>query len=124
MITDQQIRSLIKMMNQGKNKKITADKAGMDVKTARKYLKSRKRPSQMKKKHCWRTRKNSFSKEWSIIKDMLEPNSGLEVKTIFEMLQRNYPGKFQDGQLRTLQRQIKVWRATEGPHKEVFFELL
>ncbi len=26
-----------------------------------------------------------------------------------------------DGQLRTLQRRIKVWRATEGPPKEVFF---
>ncbi len=26
-----------------------------------------------------------------------------------------------DGQLRTLQRRVKVWQATEGPVKEVFF---
>ena len=48
-------------------------------------------------------------------------NAGLEAKTIFEDLQRKHPGRFQDGQLRTLQRRIKAWRALEGPSKEVFF---
>jgi hypothetical protein len=52
---------------------------------------------------------------------VLEVNQGLEAKTIFEYLQRRYPGHFADGQLRTLQRRVKVWRATEGPAKEVFF---
>jgi len=51
----------------------------------------------------------------------LEVNPGLEAKTIFEYLQRRDPGRFADGQLRTLQRRVKVWRATEGPAKEVFF---
>ena len=40
---------------------------------------------------------------------------------MFEHLQRVYPGRFQDGQLRTLQRKVKQWRATEGPSREVFF---
>jgi hypothetical protein len=31
------------------------------------------------------------------------------------------PGKYQDGQLRTLQRRTKYWRASEGPAREVFF---
>jgi hypothetical protein len=31
------------------------------------------------------------------------------------------PGRFQEGQLRTLQRRIKNWRALEGPPREVFF---
>jgi hypothetical protein len=52
---------------------------------------------------------------------LLEVNPGLEAKTIFEYLQRRYAGRFADGQLRTLQRRVKVWRATEGPVKEVFF---
>jgi hypothetical protein len=30
-------------------------------------------------------------------------------------------GKYEDGQLRTLQRKVKYWRATEGPAREVFF---
>jgi hypothetical protein len=32
-----------------------------------------------------------------------------------------YPGRFSDGQIRTLQRRIKLWRATEGPAREVYF---
>jgi len=45
----------------------------------------------------------------------------LEAKTLFEALQPKYPGEFADGQLRTLQRRLKHWRATEGPGREVFF---
>jgi hypothetical protein len=55
------------------------------------------------------------------VKEKLEINPGLEAKTLFEDLQRRYPGQFADGQLRTLQRRVKVWRALEGPPKEVFF---
>ena len=52
---------------------------------------------------------------------MLEINHGLEAKTLFEDLQRKNPGKYEDGQLRTLQRRIKRWKAEEGPSKEIFF---
>ena len=52
---------------------------------------------------------------------LLQVNPGLQAKTLFGELQRRYPGRFPDGQLRTLQRQVKAWRATEGPAKEVFF---
>jgi hypothetical protein len=51
----------------------------------------------------------------------LESNPGLEAKTLFEHLQRSYPGRFADGQIRTLQRGVKRWRALSGPSKEVFF---
>jgi hypothetical protein len=40
---------------------------------------------------------------------------------LFEDLQRRYPGRFADGQLRTLQRRIKAWRAVQGPAKKVIF---
>jgi hypothetical protein len=55
---------------------------------------------------------------------MLEINAGLEAKSIFEDLQRRNPGRFADGQLRTLQRRIKVWQSSAGPVKEVFFTQL
>jgi hypothetical protein len=45
------------------------------------------------------------------VQSLLEVNQGLEAKTISEYLQRRYPGRFADGQLRTLQRRVKVWRA-------------
>jgi hypothetical protein len=69
----------------------------------------------------WRTREDPFEEVWEEAVEFLEVNPGLEAKTIFEHFQRTYSGQFQDGQLRTFQRRVKTWRATEGPGKEVFF---
>lgn len=103
------------------NKAIAASKAGMDRKTARKYVKARMLPSQMKKDHTWPTRKDPFEGSWDMIKSMLEVNPGLQAVTIFDHLLKEYPGQYREGQLRTLQRRIKDWRALNGPPKEVFF---
>ena len=46
-----------------------------------------------------------------------EPNrTGRE---LFERLQAQYPGAYPDGQLRTFQRRLKIWRR-EMAHKLVF----
>ena len=111
----------MKQINQGKTLQAAAAKAGMSEKTARKYRRSRKLPSQCKTAHTWRTRGDPFVQDWPWIQELLQYNSGLEAKTIFEALQRQQPGRYRDGQLRTLQRRIKHWRATEGPPREVFF---
>ena len=103
---------------------IAAMKAGMDEKTARKYRWLGKLPSELETAYRWQTRQDPFEGVWHEVKSMLEINAGLEAKTIFEHLQRRSPGQFADGQLRTLQRRIKVWRASEGPAKEVFFTQL
>jgi hypothetical protein len=124
MVTDQQVRRLFKLVQTEKNFGIAAMKAGMDEKTARKYRRLGKLPSELDTVHTWKTRKDPFEDVWYEIKSMLEINAGLEAKTIFEDLQRRNPGRFADGQLRTLQRRIKVWRASEGPAKEVFFTQL
>ncbi len=121
MVTDQQVRRLFKLVQMEKIFGIAALKAGMDEKTARKYRKHGKLPSELKQEHTWLTRKDPFEDVWENIKLMLEITPGLEAKTLFEDLQRRDPGKFADGQLRTLQRRIKHWRAMEGPPKEVFF---
>ena len=121
MVSDQQVRRLYKLVQTEKNFGIAAIKAGMDEKTARKYRKLGKLPSELDKPHTWRTRQDPFEDSWDGIKLMLEINPGLEAKTIFEDLQRRNPGRYTDGQLRSLQRHIKVWRASEGSAKEVFF---
>ena len=121
MVTDSQVRRLWKLSKTEQSQEIAAAKAGMDRKTARKYVRSGELPSQMKVAHTWRTREDVFAGAWEEIREELELNSGLESKTLFEALQRKYPGRFQDGQLRTLQRRVKRWRVTEGPGKEVFF---
>jgi len=121
MVTDRQVRLLMKLLQEEKALSVAAAKAGMDEKTARKYRKLGKTPSEVKREHDWRTRKDPFSGFWAEIRSRLTINGGLEAKTLFEDLQRRYPGRFADGQLRTLQRRVKVWRATEGPPREVFF---
>jgi len=111
----------MKLMQTEKTLSSAAAKAGMDEKTARKYRKLGKLPSQVKAEHDWRTRPDPFVDIWEEVRLALVVNPGLEAKTLFVELQRRYPGRFEDGQLRTLQRRVKVWRSLEGPGKEVFF---
>ena len=109
------------MLNAESTQQIAADKAGMDVKTARKYARAKRLPSEMKKERHWRTKPDWFAPVWAGVQERLRMNPQLEAKTIFAALQREQPERFADGQLRTLQRKIKHWRATEGPAQEVYF---
>jgi predicted site-specific integrase-resolvase len=47
-------------MNKQQSKSLAAAKCGMDEKTARKYIKEGKLPSQLKKPRTYRTRKDPF----------------------------------------------------------------
>lgn len=98
-----------------------ADRAEVDEKTARKYRDSDSLPSQRRISHTWRTREDPFKDVWAELLEQLTLNPGLQAKTLFLDLQRRFPGRFPDVQLRCLQRRIKQWRALEGPPKEVFF---
>jgi hypothetical protein len=120
MVTDRQVKRLWRVQEK-LSLEAAAAKAGMDPKTARKYLRNRILPSEMRQKHTWRTRPDPFTDTWEEIRQLLIAEPGLQAKTLFEHLQRTYPGRFQDGQVRTLRRRIKYWRATEGPPREVFF---
>jgi hypothetical protein len=121
LVTDKQVRRLFSLMKTEKNQEIAASKAGMDAKTARKYRRLDRLPSELPAAVRGRTRPDPFTDVWDEVQKLFEDNAGLEAKTVFEFLQRQNPGRFQDGQVRTLQRRVKVWRATEGPAREVFF---
>ena len=121
MVTDQQVRRLVKLIHTEDTLEMAAAKAGMDAKTARKYRRLRRLPSETRVAHNWPTRKDPFAEVWEEACRELEMNSGLEAKTLFEAFQRKYPGRLADGQLRTFQRRVKRWRALEGSPKEVFF---
>lgn len=121
MVTDRQVKRLMNLLQSGKTLSLAADKAGMDEKTARKYRDSGQLPSQSRVEHTWRTRPDPFAAVWAEIKELISPAPGLEAKTVFEEMQRRHPGLFSEGQLRTLQRRMKIWRAQEGPAKEVYF---
>ena len=120
MVTDRQVRTLMKLVTEGKSIVHAAAKADMDPKTARKYIGLHMLPSEHKSYHTWRTRIDPFADVWPEIAAQLK-KPRLKANTIFEQLQLRYPGRFPDGQLRTLQRKIKHWRITEGESPEVIF---
>jgi hypothetical protein len=121
MATDRQVRILMTLINKEETLAAAAAKANMDEKTARKWRDCGMLPSESKAERNWRTRPNPFEDVWEEIREKLTVNPSLEAKTLFEDLQRRNPGRFSDGQIRSFQRQVKAWRALEGPPKEVFF---
>ena len=76
----------------GTNLETAAAKAGMDAKTARKYRRLGRVPSELTPGPRWRTREDPFEEVWEEVRNLLEVNSGLEAKTVFEYLQRRYVG--------------------------------
>lgn len=71
------------------------------------------RPTHRKNRNTpryWRTRKDPFENVWTEILQWLQITPDITAKLMFERLQVNYPGRFPDCQLRTLQRRVKEWR--------------
>lgn len=118
-VTDAQVRKLMEEMSKHGSIGVAAMKAGMDRKTARKYVVAGKLPSEMPIVREWRTRPDPFDEHWSEVVEQLRDAPGLEAKTVFEALCAKYPDRYEPGQLRTLQRRVRAWRAQEGPEKDV-----
>jgi len=119
--TDAQVRKLMEEKSKHGQVGLAAIRSGMDRKTARKYLRASKLPSAMTVERGWRTREDPFAEDWADIEEKLTIAPELEAKALFEDLLARRPGQYTEGQLRTLQRRIRRWRATRGPDKEVFF---
>ena len=102
MIKDAQVLRLRQFLGEGHPLYLAALKVGMDAKTARKYRHADRLPSESFTPRTWRTREDPFQDVWPELRDRLELNPGLQAKTLFEDLQRRFPGRFPDGQLRTL----------------------
>ena len=92
MVTDNQVRRLFRLSKTERNQEIAVAKAGMDVKTARKYRTAGKLPSELRKERNWRTRQDPFAEVWEHIREQIQASPGLEAKTLFEALQREQPG--------------------------------
>jgi hypothetical protein len=59
----------------------------------------------------WRSRPDPFAEVWPVLLGWLEERPDLEAKQMLKRLQATGYGNFPDGQLRTLQRRVRVWRA-------------
>jgi hypothetical protein len=121
MVNDNQVRKLMKLINEGDSLAVAAAKSGLSEPTARKYIRAGRLPSHLKSPRTYRTRPDPFSEVWPEIEPLLQVDPSIEAVTIFDYLSSKYEGRFSCSQLRTLQRRIKVWKATSGPKREVFF---
>jgi hypothetical protein len=120
-ITQQQVKIYMKAKSQGYTQETSAAKAGLSVRTGREIDQGNRCDPRDKKRH-WRTRKDPFNEVWtSQLVPMLENTPALQAITLLEFIQDQYPDKYGDNVLRTLQRRVKKWRATSGPDKEIMF---
>ncbi len=119
--TDAQFRRLMDEMLKHGQVGRAAMMANMTRATARRYVKVGRMPSELREPREWRTRDDPFETDWPAIRSRLVEAPELEAKALFEDLVARKPGDYDPGQLRTLQRKVKQWRAEEGPPKRVFF---
>ncbi len=120
-ITEQQVRIYMSSRKEGCNQLTAAAKAGISNRSGRRIEKG-EIISGIKAKRHWRTREDPFAGVWkSEIVPMLEESFELQPLTLFEHLNKKYPGRFQGSTLRTFQRKVKKWKALNGPGKEVMF---
>ena len=110
----------MKKLSEGETLDRAAIKAGMSENTARRYRKGAERKG-TRAARAYRTRLDPYEVVWPEVEKLLVAAPGLEAKTILARLCERPDSTFTEGQLRTLQRRIKRWRAEHGPHKEVMF---
>jgi transposase InsO family protein len=108
----------------GIKQEAAAAAAGMSVRSARQWEHG-PLPSQTKSERTWRTREDPFEGVWAAeIEPLLRADTEgkLQAQTVLEELMDRYPEQFHLGQVRTLQRRFREWRALKGPDREVYFE--
>jgi hypothetical protein len=110
--TDAQVRIIMREREKGRTQEQAAANANLQSrKTAAKYERLGKLPSELNQPRRYRTRLNPFEENWPTVKTMLEDAPSLEAKAVFEWLCEQHPGRYQEGQLRTFQRHVATWRA-------------
>ena len=129
-VTDQQKRRLMMECQKTGKVGVSALRAGMDRKTARKYLKAgetivvegkEELKPEINDARPWRTHADIFEAHWPEVVERLKEAPELEAKALFDWLTETHAGAYEPGQMRTFQRRVRVWRALEGPDKETYF---
>jgi hypothetical protein len=98
--------------------------AGMCERTARRWQEG-PFPSGTKPARTWRTREDPFEGLWAtevVPRLAADTERRLQGLTLFDWLCDRFPGRFQPGQVRTLQRRVRDWRAQHGPDVEAYVE--
>jgi len=121
---DDEVRLLLRERKKGSSQELAAARAGMSARTARKYEHLGALPSDQAHPRTYRTRPDPFAADWPWVQAHLERDPALQATTLFTLLCHLHPGRYQRGQLRTLQRRMVAWQARQGPEQEVMFQQL
>lgn len=125
MITPAQHKRLVKeYQNNGGVVTHAALKANLHPETAARYLKANAGPEDLKQERgprTYRTRSNPLQGLMPEAARYLEAAPEIEAKGLLAHLKIAKPELAETVALRTFQRGVKVWRALNGPPKEVFF---
>src|SRR5215472_18230809 len=103
---DTEVKLSMQVRRTGLSQRRAAAKAGMSERTARRYERAGKLPSQLKQPRTWRTRENPFAEDWDWVVEQLQRDQALQGATLFALLCAKHPGKYSPTQVRTLQRHI------------------
>ena len=120
----QHIRLVKKYQNNGGVVTHAALKANMHPETAARYLKANAGPEELKQERGprpYRTRSDPLQDIMPEAARYLEAAPEIEAKGLLAHLKIAKPELAEAVALRTFQRGVKVWRALNGPPKEVFF---
>lgn len=125
-ITKRQVKLYMQSRKAGLTQTVSAAKANISERSGRSIEHGdRQEPGQ--KRSSIKTRPDPFKSVWkNELVLMLERLPMLQPITLLEYLQEKYVDErgiphYPDKLLRTLQRRVKLWKATEGPRKEVMF---
>lgn len=117
-ITKEQERLFMSFRNNGESQIISAAKAGISLRSAKRIEADNEKVESKKLSNP----RDPFGDVWAKhVVPLLEKDPGLQAKILLEDLQEHYPGKYPDNCLRTLQRRVSHWKAIHGPEKERMF---
>jgi transposase InsO family protein len=109
----------MKSRQAGSTQAVSAAKADISVRSGRRIEKGECPAIQ---EHNWRTRRDPFAAVWeSELVPLLDKEPSLTGITLWDDLNEKYPEQYPERLLRTLQRRVKHWQATQGPEKEAMF---
>ena len=119
-ITQRQESLYMSKRKQGKSQETAAAQADISERSGRRIEKGERKP--ISGERHWRTREDPLEPVWNKkLLPLLIREPQLTGLTLWEFLEDEHAGQFPYSVLRTLQRRVKHWKATQGPDKVVIF---
>jgi|SRR5713226_2475604 len=94
----------------------------MDTKTARKYIRLSRLPSENRRIRTWRTRTDPLARVWEEVARQLQRNPTIAATDVLRALEVADPESFSSAQLRTVQRRLKRWKKNNTSEFGVIFD--